>query len=419
MNDGETAAGLRPLRRRGLIVGGSACAAWSALPWIGNAGAATTRDAPALAAPQPMAQLLVGNGGALLAVSRSGELWQYAAPAWRRLGAGLDPATPMASGHGRSVGRSADGGLWVLESGRQNISPGPDLAPHAGLMVLALGVIAVARGSAGQHHAVRLEPGAASRWAETARSAEAVLPDARPLQFDPAGRESDDNGHVIVLAGPDNERYRHAVLGDDVEASAVLFLERHSLRPIARLDLPAPYVFEDIAPRALAWRDGRGLLTARSGPLGAQLAVVAMGGDGKLTLAALGEPIGTRHRWLSPVTDGTRLLALHTPHIGGLLHRYRAEGERLVGEMRARGITNHVLGRRELDIGAWVGHHYVVPSQDRRTLQVLDPDTGDPGVTIAALPAPAAILRAWKREGAAGVAVLLDDGAVLWSAVAP
>jgi hypothetical protein len=100
------------------------------------------------------------------------------------LGAGLDPAVPIASGHGRVVGRGAGGGLWVLESGRAQVFTLPGLAPHAGLLVLAFGIIAIVADRAGAHRVVRLDP-AGGAWEESASFAEPVLPDARPLQFDP------------------------------------------------------------------------------------------------------------------------------------------------------------------------------------------------------------------------------------------
>lgn len=77
----------------------------------------------------------------------------------------------------------------------------------------------------------------------------------------------------------------------------MLLLERHGLEPLAQVDLPAPFVFEDIAPRPIAWQGGRGLLTVRSGP---QMAVVAArrGHSGQLVLAAVGEPIGSSLRFL-------------------------------------------------------------------------------------------------------------------------
>jgi hypothetical protein len=331
-------------RRRllGTALIGASGMAWSFTAPVTTPGPVGTIS---LRAPQRMVRLHVDADGSLLAVSSSGELWRLASDVWRRLGQGLDSSSPLASGHGRVVGRSHEGGLWVLESDRVSQHARLSLVPHAGLLVLALAVIAVAGGREGRHHVVRLEPGAGG-WTETARSKAAVLPDARPVQFDPSGTANDDNGHVAVFGGPDATRYRHGVLGDDVEATSLLLLERHGMEPLARLDLPAPFVFEDIAPRPVTWKGRRGLLTVRSGPQGAQLAVVAPAGghSGHLALAALGEPIGAAQRWLSPSTDGVRLLAVHTPHLGGVLHRYQPDGDRLVGEVVARRVTNHMIG---------------------------------------------------------------------------
>lgn len=375
--------------------------------------------AVSLQAPTAMARLEGGPDGALLGVSTAGELWQATAGGWQRLGSGLDPSAPLAVGHGRIVGRSAAGGLWVLEAGRVQTPRSPLLAPQAGLLVLAFGIIAVAADAAGLHRVVRLDPGGSS-WAESARSAAVVLPDARPLQFDPDGGTSDANGHVAVFGAPSTTRYRHGVLGDAVEPTALLWLERHGLEPLAQLELPPPHVFEDIAPRAIAWRGRRGLLTVRSGPMGGQMAVLARATGGRLELAALGEPIGTPNRWMSPSTDGRRLWAVHTPHIGGVLHRYAEAGERLSSQVIARGMSNHAIGERDLDVSAWVGSRWVVPAQDRQRLLVIEADAA------AETEAPAAValagtvraLRPWRRGPAEGVAALLQDGSVWWAAVA-
>lgn len=376
-----------------------------------------------LRAPVPLVRLEVDDTGRLHGVSRSGDLWSHADDRWRLAGKGLDTAAPIAYGFGRIVGRAAAGGLWVLESGRTSIADGPPLGSHAGLLVLALGVIAVARAGDGgidAYRMVRLEPGSGGRWREVARGTEAVLPDARPVQFDPAGGtgigDADGNGHVIVLAGPDDRRYRHAVLGDGIEATSMLYLERHTLEPLARIELPQPHVFEDIAPRPVRWAGGRALLTVRSGPQGGQLAVVAPGkAPGSLVLAALGDPIGIPNRWMAPTSDGTNLFAVHTPHIGGLLHRYRLAGSRLAGEQVGRGVTSHVLGERELDLCAWAGGVLHVPAQDRHTLFAFDePATATEPARATALPAQMVMSRAWRRNGREGVVVLLADGGVGW-----
>jgi len=410
---------------------------WLLQAWAWTASSLAALRAPAfaagapgslkpLAAPVPVARLHVGEGGVLHAVSRTGELWSFGGDRWQLAGKGLDPGAPIGSGFGRVVGRAASGGLWVLESGRVSVADAPVLGSHAGLFVLALGVIAVARagsGESGAHQVVRLEPQAGGRWREVARGTEAVLPDAQPVQFDPSGRgggdDADGNGHVAVLAGPDDRRYRHAVLGDGIEATSILYLERHTLQPLARLELAPPHVFEDIVPRPIRWGSGRALLTVRSGPQGAQMAVVAPAAQGKdagsLVLAALGEPIGTANRWLAPTTDGTNLFAVHTPHIGGVLHRYRPAGSRLAGEQVGRGVTSHVLGERELDLCAWAGGALHVPAQDRRTLFAFDaPATATQPARATALPAQMVMSRAWRLNGREGVVLLLADGGVAW-----
>lgn len=399
----------------------AAALAGATLPgWPAHAAVATPSSRSgvvSLRAPERMARLHGGGDGALLAVSSSGVLWRLAADGWQRLGAGLEPASPVAAGFERVVGRSREGGLWVLESGRVSSHAGVPLAAHAGLLVLALGVIAIEAAREGRHHVVRLERGAGG-WTVSARSKATVLPDARPVRFDPSGT-TDDDGHVAVLAEPDATRYRHGVLGDGIEATSLLLLERHGLEPLAQVDLPAPFVFEDIAPRPVAWQGRRGLLTVRSGPEGAQLAVVAAprGRGRQLALAALGPPLGPQ-RWLAPSTDGERLLAVHAPHIGGVLHRYRADGGRLAGDAMAHEVTNHAIGQRNLDVWSWVGSRWVVPAQDRRALHVFDLGgaTGQP--REVPLGQPATALQRWRRGGRVGIALLLQDGSVAWAPIA-
>lgn len=383
--------------------------------------AATAETPVSLAAPERIAQLHVTATGELLAISSAGRLWQFDGRAWQQRDDGIDPRAPLASGQGRIAGRAAAGGLWVLEAGRATRSAAPRLLPDAGFHVLPLGVIAVAEGAGGRAYAVRLEPSSGGAWRETARSTESVLPDARPQQVDMDGvLAAASDGHILVLGGPDAQRYRHAVLGDDVEATRVLYLERHGLEPLRTLTLPAPHVLEDIAPRPIEWAGATGLLTVRSGPYGAQLAVVAAdrAQRGALTLAALGEPIGMPNRWMASTTDGRRLLAVHTPHIGGVLHEYVGEGNALRAQRIADGYSTHALGSRELDLAAWAGGALVLPGQDRRALHVLAGD-GWSQRAVYTLAQPVVATRVWRSGARPGVAALLADGSVVWVAAAP
>ncbi|KPF48432.1 hypothetical protein IP87_19895 [beta proteobacterium AAP121] len=401
------------LRRRGVLL---AALLAPAARWAGaSAPSGLTLHPVPLPAGAPMAQLHAGGPTGLLAVAHDGGLWalspQRAAP--RRLAGGLDPATPLASGHGRIAGRTAEGGLWVFElvTGQAQVLREAGLAPHAGLLVLPLAVLGVV---AADHRLVRFEPGSGGRWRPVARSPEALLPDARPLQADLDGRG--DGGHIVVLAGPDAQRYRHGVLGDAVEATRVLWLERHGLQVLRALALPPPFVFEDIAPRPwpLPGRAGAtGLLTVRAGPDGGQLALLSAdpARPALLRLEALGEPVGGFHRWLAPTTDGRHIAAVHTPHIGGVLHVYSLAGPQLARRWLVADVSTHAIGSRETDLAVWLQGRLLLPSQDGRSITRLNPaqDWAEDG----ALPLPARVVQTTALANGETWAGLLADGQVV------
>jgi len=407
-------------RRQALLAG------LGAMGWRAVAAAESTPwTARAVPTAEPMRQLHAGGPSGLFGTGVSGGLWALSptGQAARRLADGLDAATPLASGHGRIAARMAGGGLWVWEDGRIDRSPSAGLAVHAGLLILPLAVVAVVvtgdRGSARpadppSHRLVRFEPDNAGRWREVARSQDAVLPDARPLQVDLDGRG--DGGHIAVLAGPDASRYDHGVLGDGIEATRLLWLERHGLEVMRGLTLQAPHVFEDIAPRPVTLPgtpERFGLLTVRSGPNGGQLALVTADPARQqgLQVAALGDTVGGFHRWLAPTTDGRRLLAVHTPHIGGILHVYQHEGQHLTRRRLLNDVSTHRIGSRELDLSVWLRGLLVLPSQDGRRLRVLNPAAN--WAEQHAVPLPARIVMATALADETAMAVLAEDGQVL------
>lgn len=349
----------------------------------------------------------------------AGRLWHVAANGGtEKVADGLAPTGGLATGHGRVAGRGLDGRLWVHDSTRPTAPltrSEVTLAPHGGLYVLPLAIIAVVE-HAGSHVLARFEADARGQWQVVALSREPVLPDAVPVAVDLDGRNG--GAHIAVLAGPDVKRYPHAALGDGIEATRVLWLERHSLEPLRSLHLDGPAVFEDRLLRPWALPDGRtGLVTVQSSPSGAQLVVVAASPNepSKLELAATGPAIGTRNRWLSPASvalaDG-EIWAVHTPHIGGVLHRYRAKGSALVAERTATGLTNHRLGTRDLDISARVGPWLLLPMQDWRRTGAFDTTTAS---LAEAIHMGAPILQ-WVATANRGSAILLtESGVAIWS----
>ena len=412
---------MRCSRRQALL------ASLGAVGWrVGAAKELPSWTARAVPAAEPMRQLHAGGPSGLLGTGVSGTLWalSLSGQAPQRLADGLDAATPLATGHGRIAARRAGGGLWLWEDGRVRTSPSAGLAVHAGLLILPLAVVGVVSVMEGQtdssrrtdppsHRLARFEADGAGRWREVARSHDAVLPDARPLQVDLDGRG--DGGHIAVLAGPDASRYDHGVLGDGIEATRVLWLERHGLDVMRGLTLPAPHVFEDIAPRpvALPGAPGRfGLLTVRAGPDGGQLVLVtADPARGQaLQVAAIGDTVGGFHRWLAPTTDGRQWLAVHTPHIGGVLHVYQQDGQNLTRRRLLNDVSTHRIGSRELDLSVWLRGLLVLPSQDGRRLRVLNPAAN--WAEQQSVPLPARVGMATALADGSGMVVLTEDGRV-------
>ncbi len=358
-----------------------------------------------------MAQIAAGGPTGLMGVGVDGGL--FALPldsgAAQLMADNIDAGTPLASGHGRIAARRRDGALWVLEAGRAGVSVERTLAPAAGLLVLPLAVIAVASEGLGQR-AIRLEPTGSGAWRSVAQSAASVMPDARPLLADLDG--SGDGGQVVMLAGPDSERYKHGVLGDAVEATSIVVLERHGLKVMRELVVDAPQVFEDIAPRKVALGSRDGLLTVRSGPQGAQLVLVDAdpASVALLRVAASGPALGQANRWLSPITDGRRWMAVHTPHLGGVLHEYRRDGNRLVPREVLSGVSNHRIGSRQLDVSAWQGQRLLISDAGGLRLWVIDAASTGRVVGEYVLASRVAAMAGLSAAG--GVALLLDDGSV-------
>lgn len=165
-----------------------------------------------------------------------------------------------------------------------------------GLRVLPEAIVGLVS-RAGRTVVGRLEPTPAGPWAVRTTSEDPVLPDAEPVLADLDGQH--DGGHVAVLAGPDGARYAHGVLGDSLEATRILWLDRRSLRVLRQFELDAPHVFEDRLLRPWRMPHGRlSLVTIQAGPQGPQIAVVAASAlkPGSLEIALRGEPIGQRYR---------------------------------------------------------------------------------------------------------------------------
>lgn len=203
----------------------------------------------------------------------------------------------------------------------------------------------------------------------------------------PDGGTARATGSGIVEAWyeqPTN-RYDHGILGDAVEAGALVGIDGSGKRH--ELVLPERYVFEDITPR-LADLDGDGAseIIAIRTDLGAGAAVAVYGLiDGELVERAATAPIGLTHRWLSiaAIADfssepGLEIAIVKTPHIGGRLELLSLQGPGLVALGAAlTGVSTHFIGSRDLSLADsrdTDGDGYAelaLPSQNRRQVIVV------------------------------------------------
>lgn len=202
-----------------------------------------------------------------------------------------------------------------------------------------------------------------------------ALPDARILV--------EQNDKIALYAAPTN-RYKHAVLGDDIESASLLLIETGAEnKVVTSIELESPYVFEGLAP---LWADiheseGRELITTISHiDMGSFLAVYSE--DGKLL--AKGPAIGTGNRWrhvISADAKSNSIGVVSMPHGPGDVERYEMKDTSLeITQANWTQYTSHAMHSRNL--GRGLGFHtpkgefemvLVNPARDTIALHSMNP----------------------------------------------
>jgi len=199
----------------------------------------------------------------------------------------------------------------------------------------------------------------ADKPCELSNAAEADFPNSLVVNLN-----SDSEGLVAAWYDGATTRYRHGVLGDDIEAGELhVIVNRDGEQCAQSFVLEHNEVFEDLAPR-LVDMDGDGemdvVAVVSHARLGARLAVFGHSEhQQELSLKAATPNIGTAFRWLAPVgtgdfnNDGLMDVAyVDRPHLAQVLRvfTYRPSGE-LEQLAAARGFTNHRIGEDFISSG--------------------------------------------------------------------
>jgi hypothetical protein len=246
-----------------------------------------------------------------------------------------------------------------------------------------------------------------------------ALPDGKAVRL-PA------SGGIVYLASP-TRRYAHGVLGDAVEADALVFLGDDGTKQTVPAGEDA--VFEDLVPRLHDFdRDGDPEIVVVKSYLarGSALAVIGRDKKGALRILAETPPIGIPNRWLNPAGFGDftgagkqEIALVRMPHALGRLEIWRWENGMLHQIASADGTSNHAIGSRSLNLTVVADfdgdgvRDIAIPSFDRRSIRILRFPGGVSEIARIPLPARSERGMALINSGSSKIMVVgLEDGSV-------
>ncbi|MEX1335894.1 MAG: hypothetical protein AB1Z66_11385 [Candidatus Limnocylindrales bacterium] len=216
------------------------------------------------------------------------------------------------------------GGAFVSQSERPPLPAGdPPLALQTGEDEVVVGSALGARG-----------------WFSDA------LPDARVTEIPGAA--------LVAPVGP-TERYEHGVLGDAFEAAAIEV--RDQAGPLAGVAVELDEVVESTSAMVVELASNELgpelLVTVSDAAHGARLRAYGLDGS----IIAESDAIGQGYRWLHQIGAGSlapdgalEVIAVRTPHIGGVVEAYRLVDGRFELAASAAGYSSHQLGSANLDM---------------------------------------------------------------------
>lgn len=168
-------------------------------------------------------------------------------------------------------------------------------------------------------------------------------------------RVTEISGAALVSPVGPTDRYAHGVLGDEHEASALEVRDQSG--PLVRIAVGPEEVIEGVSAMVVELTEDdpvpQLLVTVSDADAGARLRAYGLDGS----VIAESDPIGQGSRWMHQIgvgrlaQDGEQeIIAVRTPHIGGIVEAYRVEGDRLELVAATSGYSSHQLGSVNLDM---------------------------------------------------------------------
>ncbi|HGO5853441.1 TPA: hypothetical protein ACK3JH_000277 [Mannheimia haemolytica] len=313
-----------------------------------------------------VSQFDLSEQGELVVINQQKQLWRVTQQA-QKLADGVSTEIEPKAQYQRIALADQNGHfmLWTADKVYTSTIP---LAPKATMTALNFATIAVTKQN-GQFKLARIET-QGNQVTITASTETEVLPDAHPLQID-FDSETPNQGHIAVLAKPDDFTYQHGVLGDDVEAGEIQFLERHTLKPLAEKLTQQGRVFEANRFATLTENGKTKLISVISGDGNGSSTVVIGVKDGKLSIEAESEPLPT-NRWQSPFSFNRKLYAIQMPHLKGNLVEYSLKGNLLTERFITSGLSNHRYGDHETNLVATTNTFALIPKGGYQQVVILE-----------------------------------------------
>lgn len=351
-----------------------------------------------------VSQFDLSEQGELVVINQQKQLWRVTQQA-QKLADGVSTEIEPKAQYQR-IALADQNGHFMLWTADKIYTSNIPLAPKATMTALNFATIAVTKQN-GQFKLARIET-QGSQATITATAETEVLPDAHPLQID-FDAETSKQGHIAVLAKPDDTTYQHGVLGDDVEAGEIQFLERHTMKPLAEKLTQQGRIFEANRLATLTENGKTKLISVISGDGNGASTVVIGVKDRKLSIEAESEPLPT-NRWQSPFSFNQKLYAIQMPHLKGNLVEYSLKGNLLTERFITSGLSNHRYGDYETNLAAATDHFAIIPKAGYQQVVVLD-KTGQISELPTTLPAEIKQTKAYANK-----AYLLLKNGEIWVA---